>query len=143
MSNATLDVNTESIISEKLEAFDEALANHEFLEIDGDYEECGKQYLKILNHNIEEAFRVSVDDVIKQKHSVIIRALETGVNIRLHGMTRIVGFYTRFTEWNRSKRAEHQARRRGNYVVHGKVNGSYDNEAIEVLERMNQGITTR
>ncbi|MGR3310777.1 MAG: hypothetical protein ACUZ77_08375 [Candidatus Brocadiales bacterium] len=111
--------DVEPRIEEKLTAFDEALKDHEFLEIDGDIEaDTPEEHLmKVINHNTEEAHSVTVDAIVRQRLSSIIRSLETGVTTRLFGITRIVGYYSRVNNWNKSKRAELTDRHKGSYKL--------------------------
>jgi len=111
--------DVELYVGEKLNAFDEALSKHDFLEIDGDIEaDMPEEHLiKIINHNTEEAHSVTVDAVVRQKLSTIIRALETGVTTRLFGVTRIVGYYSRVNNWNKSKKSELADRHEGSYKL--------------------------
>ncbi len=106
-------------IEEKLSAFDAAVEGHEFLEIDGDIpgntpkEDC----LKIINHKLECAFAMDVDSVLRQDLESVIHALETGITTRLYGVTRIVGYYSRVSNWNKSKIGELYDRHMGKYSV--------------------------
>lgn len=108
-----------NIVEEKLEAFDRAIANHEFLEIDGDIEASTpeKHIIKIINHNTEESHSVTIDAIVRQRLGSIVRALETGVTTRLFGITRIVGYYSRVNNWNKSKQAELADRHKGSYKL--------------------------
>lgn len=110
---------TEELIREKLDIFDETIRNHEFLEIDGDIEADApnEHIIKVINHNTEGAHSVTVDTIVRQKLVAIVRALETGVTTRLFGITRIVGYYSRINNWNRSKKAELADRHMGNYKL--------------------------
>lgn len=109
----------EILIEEKLNAFDTAIERHEFLEIDGDIlgnipkEDC----IKIINHKLECAFAIDVDSVIRQDVGTVIHALETGITTRLYGVTRIVGYYSRVSNWNKSKIGELHDRHMGRYSV--------------------------
>lgn len=111
--------NIQLFIEEKLNAFDAAIEGHEFLEIDGDIpgntpqEDC----LKIINHKLECAFALDVDSVIRQDLESVIHALETGITTRLYGVTRIVGYYSRVSNWNKSKIGELHDRHMGKYSV--------------------------
>lgn len=106
-------------IEEKLSAFDAAIEAHEFLEIDGDLpgntskEDC----LKIINHKLECAYAIDIDSVIRQDLKSVINALETGIFTRLNGVTRIVGYYSRVSNWNKSKIGELHDRHMGKYSV--------------------------
>lgn len=113
------EVTPETRILDKLTAFDEAITNHEFLEIDGDIEaDNPKEHIvKVLNHNTEEAHSITIDAIIEQKLGSVMRALETGVTTRLFGVTRIVGYYSRVNNWNKSKKVELADRHKGSYKL--------------------------
>lgn len=115
-------INEEDVqlfIEEKLNAFDVAIEGHDFLEIDGDIEgnTPSEYYLKIINHKLECAFSVSMDAIIRQDLNYIVNTLETGIALRLYGVTRIVGYYSRVSNWNKSKIGELHDRHMGNYSV--------------------------
>ncbi|MFO0794462.1 MAG: hypothetical protein U0586_10425 [Candidatus Brocadiaceae bacterium] len=107
------------LIEEKLNAFDAAIAGHDFLEVDGDIEgETPQEHLlKIINHKLECAFSISVDAIIRQDLEYVMSSLETGITSRLHGVTRIVGYYSRISNWNKSKIGELHDRHMGKYSV--------------------------
>lgn len=111
--------NIQLLIEEKLKAFDMAVEGHEFLEIDGDIdaETPEEHILKIINHKLECAYAISIDAVIRQDLDYVINALETGITTRLHGVTRIVGYYSRISNWNKSKIGELNDRHIGKYSV--------------------------
>jgi len=90
-------------IEEKLGAFDAAIKGHEFL--------------KIINHKLECAYAIDIDSVIRQDLESVIHALETGIFTRLNGVTRIVGYYSRVSNWNKSKIGELHDRHMGRYSV--------------------------
>lgn len=107
------------LIEEKLNAFDSMIESHEFLEIDGEItgntpkEDC----IKIINHKLECAFAIDIDSVIRQDVESVVHALETGITTRLYGVTRIVGYYSRVSNWNKSKIGELHDRHMGRYSV--------------------------
>lgn len=107
------------LIEEKLNAFDSVIERHEFLEIDGEItgntpkEDC----IKIINHKLECAFAIDIDSVIRQDVESVVHALETGITTRLYGVTRIVGYYSRVSNWNKSKIGELHDRHMGRYSV--------------------------
>jgi len=111
--------DVQTLIEEKLSAFDSRIEGHEFLEIDGDISGNTPQEhsLKIINHKLEAAFSVSLDAVIRQDLDHIVTSLETGISTRLHGVTRIVGYYSRVSNWNKSKIGELHDRHLGRYSV--------------------------
>ena len=106
-------------IEEKLKAFDAAIEGHEFLEIDGDIEGSTPQehLLKIINHKLECAFSINIDAIIRQDLEHVVNTLETGIATRLFGVTRIVGYYSRVSNWNKSKIGELHDRHMGRYSV--------------------------
>lgn len=65
---------------------------------------------------------VSVDSVIRTPTKCLVEALESGVTTKLHGVTRIVGYYSRVSNWNASKIGELTDRRKGNYWENVRVN---------------------
>jgi hypothetical protein len=111
--------NMQLLIEEKLKAFDMAIECHEFLEIDGDIDADTPEehVIKIINHKLECAYTISLDAVIRQDLGYVISALETGITTRLHGVTRIVGYYSRISNWNKSKIGELNDRHIGKYSV--------------------------
>jgi hypothetical protein len=109
----------QEFIEGRLDVFDEVIETHKYLEIDGDIENDDPEFhvLKIINHNTRLAHSVSLNTIIRQRPEAIIKALETGVTIRLQGITRIVGYYSRTHNWNRSKKVELADRHKGSYKL--------------------------
>ena len=132
--------NVEECIRKKLETFDEVITNSHCLHIDGcdtlenltdgknvNYISPDNCFIKVINHKTEVCWAVSIDAIVKQKVETIVRALETGEMIRLQGITRIVGYYSRVHNWNKSKIAELADRGKGNYKLKD-CKGLVDNE---------------
>lgn len=91
------------------------------LAIDTDCEDVeGKPYLKVVNHVLQDAYSVYLDTIVAHyKDGILkdlVRALRTGEFIRLNGVTRIVGYYSRIQNWNKSKIGELRDRHVGNYL---------------------------
>ena len=122
MENAVMEETKSEILSEsdrivkhimcKLTAFDAAVKASKLLEIDGvaiNGEACDEvtkeSKIKVLNSHNEAAYEISIDAIVRQPLKELILALETGLFMRLHGMTRIVG-YSRINNWNKSKIGE-------------------------------------
>lgn len=109
----------------KLTAFDAAVKASKLLEIDGvaidDGTACDEvtqeSKVKVLNSHNEAAYLVSVDAIVRQPLQDLILALETGLFMRLHGVTRIVGYFSRINNWNKSKIGELHDRHSGDYAV--------------------------
>ena len=119
---ATLEMEktgTQQKIEDKLNTFDDALKDHKFLEIDGDIEADTPEehVIKVVNHKTKGAHSVTVDAIVNQPVGAIIKSLEDGVTTRLFGITRIVGYYSRVNNWNKSKRAELVDRHKGSYKL--------------------------
>lgn len=108
----------------KLQAFDQAIENHAFLIVDGisiDNKPCvevtKESRIKVVNGITEEAYEVEVDTIVRTPLKDLILALETGILLRLSGVTRIVGYYSKVHNWNKSKIGELQDRHKGDYAV--------------------------
>ncbi len=104
---------------ERLQSFCDAIDDSEHLEIDGDIEgdSIDTHQLKVLDHRLKVAYGVTLEAIANQDVGVVIEALETGVRDRLYGVTRIVGYYSRTSNWNKSKIGELRDRHKGNYSV--------------------------
>ena len=119
-----LNTKVQKHIECKITAFDVAIAETSELEIDGvslDGVACEEitqgSKIKILNHQTEYAYEVEIDTIVRTPLKDLILALKTGELIHLHGVTRIVGYYSRVQNWNKSKIGELQDRHKGNYAV--------------------------
>lgn len=109
----------------KIAAFDAAIeeTNGE-LEIDGvsrDGAGCDEitvdSKIKVLNHQTKDAYEVEIDTIVRTPLKELLLALKTGELIHLFGVTRIVGYYSRVNNWNKSKIGELQDRHKGKYSV--------------------------
>lgn len=126
MTTAVADNRSEvvDLIMERIKAFDKAIAESRVLDIDGMCinnnpcaEVTGKSRIKVLNNALQAAFEVDIDTIIRTPLDDILASLETGVTVHLVGVTRIVGYYSRVTNWNKSKIGELGDRHQGNYSV--------------------------
>lgn len=116
-------------IISKLQAFDHAITDHDFLEIDGisiNNQPCAEvtkeSRIKVVNELTEEAYEIDVDTIVKTPLKDLVLALETSILLRLSGVTRIVGYYSKVHNWNSSKISELADRRKGNYWEGKRVN---------------------
>jgi hypothetical protein len=111
-----------------LTAFDEIIHKTEMLQIDAFLEKgdpvAGKDNLaeedgfKVINHDLENAYFVPLSKILEatpEELKSMVIALIDGVFVRVEGVTRIVGYYSRIHNWNTSKRAELEDRAHGNY----------------------------
>lgn len=55
--------------------------------------------------------------------------------IMLHGVTRIVGYYSRVTNWNKSKVGELRDRHQSNYALSGQV-PKFDDDRMTTINNM-------
>lgn len=133
IQNPESEIGTDRIVKHimcKLTAFDAAVKASKLLEIDGVAIDDGKactettkdSKIKVLNSHNEAAYLVSVDAIVRQPLKELILALETGLFTRLHGITRIVGYYSKIHNWNSSKISELADRRKGNYWDGKRIN---------------------
>ncbi|MFQ5957001.1 MAG: hypothetical protein ACE5KK_04450 [Candidatus Brocadiales bacterium] len=113
------EVEATSVLEDRLQAFSDAVETHDYLEIDGDIEgdSLGSHKIKVLNHKMKTAYAATLEAILKQELSEVTEALETGVRAKLYGITRIVGYYSRTSNWNKSKLGELKDRHKGNYSV--------------------------
>ena len=91
------------------------------LEIDTDCEDSeGKPYLKVVNNTFQDTYAVYLDTIVTHYWGGflgdLVKALKTGEFVILHGVTRIVGYYSRVSNWNKSKIGELRDRHIGNYM---------------------------
>lgn len=113
------------LICRRLELFADAIeARNDILEIDGvsiDGVGCpeisSQSRIKVINHKTEQAVEVEIDTIIKTPLEILIPALITGETQKLYGVTRIVGYYSRIQNWNKSKIGELRDRHRGMYGI--------------------------
>lgn len=112
MSEVSAEYEAKKAVEAKLMEFDEKIAAHPDLEIDG--EENGE--IKVLNHDSKSAFNVPLKTIMQTPTRDLVKALDEGVfEGRVYGVTRIVGYYSRINNWNKSKVSELEARSKGNY----------------------------
>ena len=105
--------------------FDAAVEANENLQIDGDVlagttfggAKFEKDSLHIVHLDRKVSYAVTVEAIVKQDLATVIEALETGVRDKLYGVTRIVGYYSRTSNWNKSKIGELRDRHNGDYGV--------------------------
>lgn len=112
MTEVSAQYEAKQAMEAKLMEFDERIAAHPDLEIDG--EQDGE--IKVLNHDCKSAFMVPIKTVMQTPVKDLIKALAEGVfENRVYGVTRIVGYYSRVNNWNKSKRMELEDRTKGDY----------------------------
>jgi len=128
------EVEVEAKLAQKLEALDEAVGYENELEIDGVMEEEGVEGIKIINLTRKEAYFVPVEVIATTPLRDLIKALLSGDGERTCiAYSRIVGYYSRISNWNDSKKSELISRSRGNYFEHKRV---LDKDTQEAFNRM-------
>ncbi|MCP4482802.1 MAG: hypothetical protein GY817_08720 [bacterium] len=71
----------------------------------------------IYNNSIGKKYQVKKDAIKDSDWNNISSVLEGRDPIILDGITRIVGYYSKISNWNKSKIGELKDRRTGNYKV--------------------------
>lgn len=112
-------------IENKLNQFVSEVNAEEILEVDGVLAKgevnkgvpVEEDSIKVLHHVKKLAYLVSVKSMLEGDTNVIIEAIESGEFNKVYGVTRIVGYYSRTSNWNKSKLGELKDRHRGNYLV--------------------------
>jgi|SRR3990167_2518341 len=120
------------VIENKLAAFVDTIGTtlYGVLELDGYIDDAAKKShtfpsglvdapegFKIDNVRLEASVIVPVDVILDNDIYTLINALKSFEFIKVHGVTRIVGYYSRVSNWNRSKIGELRDRQKGNYGV--------------------------
>ena len=113
MSETSATYEAKQAMEAKLMSFDAAIAANENLEIDGIDGNTDK--IKVINHGNKSAFEVELKTIMLTPIKNLVAALEEGVFHRCTGVSRIVGYYSRINNWNKSKVSELQDRSKGNY----------------------------
>lgn len=126
----------EEAIKEKLEEFDQAITDSDILTIKTyipSVEECAEERerialldpklslmlkpedsgFKVDNDTLRASYLVPVEIILKTPLRHLILSLESGTFERLQGVTRIVGYYSRVSNWNKSKIGELRDRQAG------------------------------
>lgn len=120
-----------ALVEERIAAFVDTIgANFGLLALDGYIDDKAKldenfpadlmnapEGFKIDNSRLEKSVIVPIDTIVHNPLNVLVDALKTNEFIKVLGVTRIVGYYSRVTNWNRSKIGELRDRHKGNYGV--------------------------
>ncbi len=126
MTQAVIEERTKvQAIEDKINRFITEVNAEEVLEVDGilDKGEFHKgipveqDSIKVLHHLQKRAYLVPVTTILDTKLDTLVEALQTTVFNKLYGVTRIVGYYSRTSNWNKSKVGELKDRHKGNYSV--------------------------
>lgn len=100
------------LLEESIKAFceeiDKVNQTEQILTIDDDCEDNeGKPYFKVIHEKRCDAHAVYLETIIEhyRQRSIahLVKALKTGEFMRVYGVTRIVGYFSRIPNWNKSK----------------------------------------
>jgi len=119
-----LDLEIEEKISVKLSDFEIELAKNDFLTIDGvilagsfyEGKEIESDCIKVLDDRYQDASLIEINTILTNPVEDVVKSLVTRKSINLEGITRIVGYYSRVSNWNKSKVSELKDRHTGNYA---------------------------
>ena len=79
--------------------------------------ESKDDHLIVLNSKDTFKYKVLIDSIFKYDWMNLKRVLDGGDASILDQMTRIVGYYSKTSNWNKSKLGELADRRKGNYKI--------------------------
>ena len=79
-----------------------------------------EQELIIRNNNTKKKFKIDKLELVKYDYDNFIAVINGREPIILDGITRIVGYFSKTSNWNKSKIGELQDRRAGNYKIDNK-----------------------
>ena len=71
----------------------------------------------VLNHNSSKKYQIKKTAIAQTNWENISSILDGREPIILDGITRIVGYFSKVSNWNKSKLGELKDRRKGNYKV--------------------------
>lgn len=129
--------DTSRLLADRIAEFVDTVGiNFEVLSLDGYIDEGAKmepgfprslidapEGFKIDNKRQEKSVIVPIEAIVRNQLDVLIEALKTFEFVKVYGVTRIVGYYSRVTNWNRSKIGELRDRQKGSYGVSSVAQG--------------------
>lgn len=74
-------------------------------------------YMVVLNTKANQKYKIAVDSIMNYDWFNLKRVLDGGEAKVLDQITRIVGYYSKTSNWNKSKLGELADRRKGDYAV--------------------------
>ncbi|MDP2683655.1 MAG: anaerobic ribonucleoside-triphosphate reductase [bacterium] len=116
-------MEVEEKINVKLNLFEIEINKNDFLAIDGvinagsfyEDKEIESDCIKVLDDRYEDASLVEIETILTNPIEDVVKSLVTRKTINLKGITRIVGYYSRVSNWNKSKVSELKDRHTGTY----------------------------
>lgn len=73
--------------------------------------------IKILNKNTQKKYKFNLDRLKYINESDVLDVINGRDNIIMDGVTRIVGYFSKISNWNKSKQGELKDRQKGNYKI--------------------------
>jgi hypothetical protein len=74
-------------------------------------------YVVVLNTRDSQKYKIAVDSILNYDWLNLKRVLDGGEARVIDHITRIVGYYSKTSNWNKSKLGELDDRRKGDYAV--------------------------
>jgi hypothetical protein len=105
-----------------IQQFAEEVSKTDYLRVvDEDHSGTAKDdYLVVLNDRDGQKYKILVDSIYKYDWANLKRVLDGGEVKVIDHITRIVGYFSKTSNWNKSKLGELEDRRQGDYQVREK-----------------------
>jgi hypothetical protein len=78
-----------------------------------------KQYFIVFNKSVNKKFKVPFSTIETIDWKNLLAVLNGREPFVIDGITRICGYMSKISNWNKSKLGELQSRRKGNYSLRG------------------------
>lgn len=78
-----------------------------------------EQQLIIRNNNTKKKLQITKSEVVGYDFENVLNVINGREPVILDGITRIVGYFSKTSNWNKSKIGELEDRRKGNYKIGG------------------------
>ena len=143
--SCTVELTREDLVMEKaILLFDKAVEGSEHLEITGTAKD--ETVFVVRNHTLAEGIEgayveVSIKEIIDivTDYDGAMQFINTILGIRgtivCQGVTRIVGYYSRVNNWNKSKVGELRDRNQQNYALGG-ANPIFDADRHDAIDKL-------
>lgn len=80
-------------------------------------EEAKEKYVIVLNDKTGEKYKVPLTTIVQSQWQDLKRVFDGGEAQVLEHVTRIVGYFSKVENWNKSKLGELRDRQQGNYKI--------------------------
>lgn len=78
-----------------------------------------EQQLIIRNNNTKKKLQITKSEIVGYDFENVLNVINGREPVILDGITRIVGYFSKTSNWNKSKIGELEDRRKGNYKIGG------------------------